>query len=94
MFALEIKNLELIAKGFHQVSDECLIVVFPRIGVNGHEIIVNEIVASQSNHVSSFFEELLGFFFPDFGFDQFLRPSKELNLFVQTKPLNLQVNSI
>ncbi|RWV78405.1 hypothetical protein GW17_00060634 [Ensete ventricosum] len=85
-----LTHLELTLQCAHEVVDEGLPVVAPRIGVDGEKVVVDEVVAPQGHHVASLCEEVVGRRAPDLPPYQLLSPLEQFDLLVEGEPLHLQ----
>ncbi|URE08577.1 hypothetical protein MUK42_04010 [Musa troglodytarum] len=86
-----LTHLELPLQCAHEVADEGLPVVAPRIGVDGEEVVVDEVVAPHGQHVASLCEEVVGRRAPDLPPHQLLSPLEQFDLLVEGEPLHLKL---
>lgn len=82
--------LKLIFKSTDQVLDKGVSIVSPRIGVDREEVIVYEVVASHGDYIVCLREELICLLGANLHPHELLYSFKQLDLFVQREPLNLQ----
>ncbi|THU48903.1 hypothetical protein C4D60_Mb06t03890 [Musa balbisiana] len=84
-----LTHLELPLQCAHEVVDEGIPVVAPRIGVDGEEsgpsqapgeVVVDEVVAPHGHHVARLCEEVVGRHAPDLPPYQFLSPLEQFDL--------------
>lgn len=80
---------ELISECIHKILNKSTIIVIVGIAIDWHQVIVDEIVTSQRNHITSFLEKLVRLILTNFSPHQILCTLKQLYLLVQAKSLYL-----
>lgn len=80
---------KLISECIHQILNKSIVIVSKGIAVNWHQVVVDEVIASQSYHINSILEKLVSCCVAKFGPYQFSCSLKQLDLFVEANSLYL-----